>query len=95
MSGPSSVGTPRLLTGLTSQSAKLCVSPIGLFCELATPVSVNLKGRGVPTDEVNTGWRGGMVWYGADLKGRGVPTDEVNTHWRGAMVWDGMARNKH
>ena len=66
MSGPLSVGTPRLLTGLTSQSATLCVSTmVGLSCGLATLVGVNLKGRGVPTDEVNTHWRGAMV--GADL----------------------------
>jgi hypothetical protein len=65
MSGPLSVGTPRLLTGLTPQSAALCVTIVGLFCELATPVCINLKGRGVPTDEVNTHWRGAMV--GADL----------------------------
>ena len=88
MSGPSSVGAPRLLTGLTSQSAKLCVSPIGLFCGLAAPVRANLKGRGVPTDEVSTHWRGAR-WYGADLKGRGVPANEVNTDWRGGMVWPG------
>ena len=25
-------------------------------------MGVNLKGRGVPTDEVNTHWRGGMGW---------------------------------
>jgi hypothetical protein len=62
MSGPSSVGTPRLLTGLTPQPAALCVSMVGLFCEPATPVRVNLKGRGLPTDEVNAGWRGGMAW---------------------------------
>jgi len=34
---------------------------VGSLCELAAPVGVNLKGRGVPTDEVNTHWRGGMV----------------------------------
>ena len=60
MSGPLSVGTPRLLTGLTPQSAAPCVFAVSLFCELAALVSVNLKGRGVPTDEVNTGWRGGI-----------------------------------
>ena len=61
MSGPLSVETPRLLTGLTPQSATLCVSAVGLFCELAAPVSANLKGRGVPTDVVSTDWRCGMA----------------------------------
>jgi hypothetical protein len=66
MSGPLSVETPRLLTGLTPQSAALCISAtIRLFCGLAALVGVNLKGRGLPTDEVNTHWRGAMV--GADL----------------------------
>ena len=62
MSGPSSVGSPRLLTGLTPQPATLCVSIVGLFRELATPVGVNLKGRGVPTDE---GGRPGVTPTGA------------------------------
>jgi hypothetical protein len=48
------------LTGLTSQSAALCVSAVDLFYELAALVGVNLKGRGPPTDEVNTHWRGEM-----------------------------------
>ena len=61
MSGPLSVGTPRLLTGLTSQPATPCVSTAGLFYELAALVSASLKGRGVPTDEVRTGWRGGIA----------------------------------
>ena len=58
MSGPLSVGPPRLLTGLTPQSAAQCVSTVGLFGGLAALVGVNLKGRGVPTDEVSTDWRG-------------------------------------
>ena len=61
MSGPLSVGTPRLLTGLTPQSARLCVSMIGLFSELAALVGDTLKGRGLPTDEGITHWRGGMM----------------------------------
>ena len=68
MSGPLSVGTPRLLTGLTPQSAAPCVSAVGLFSGLAAPVGVKLKGRGVPTDEVNSHWRGGKGWQGTNLK---------------------------
>ena len=60
MSGPLSVGIPRLLTGLTPQSAALCVSRGGLFSDPAAPVSFNLKGRWVPTDEVEADWRGGI-----------------------------------
>jgi hypothetical protein len=66
MTMPLSVGTPRPLTAWSSQTARTLPLSVFVFLfvqrtVLAAVGSDNLKGRGVPTDEVITAYSSGLI----------------------------------